>query len=143
MTELSAALLPDEKLRYLMGVGTPADLLASVRAGVDLFDCVLPTRNGRMGHVYTSGGEVAIKHERFKDDLRPLDPNCACPVCRRHSRAYLRNLFVLKDFSAPLLLSLLNVFFYLDWMRRLREAIAEGRLAAVVAPPEEKIPDGA
>jgi queuine tRNA-ribosyltransferase len=143
ITELSAALLPDEKPRYLMGVGTPADLLASVRAGVDLFDCVLPTRNGRMGHVYTLAGEVAIKHERFKEDLRPLDPNCACPVCRRHSRAYLRNLFVLKDFSAPMLLSLHNVFFYLDWMRRLREAIAGGRLAAVVAPPEEKSPDGA
>jgi queuine tRNA-ribosyltransferase len=143
MTAISASLLPDEKPRYLMGVGTPADLLASVRAGVDLFDCVLPTRNGRMGHAYTRRGEVAIKHERFKEDLAPLDPECGCPVCRRHSRAYLRNLFVLKDFSAPMLISMHNVFFYLDWMRRIREAIGEGRLAAVVAPPEEKIPDGA
>lgn len=143
MTAFSAALLPDGKPRYLMGVGTPADLLASVRAGVDLFDCVLPTRNGRMGHAYTRRGEVAIKHERFKEDLAPLDPECGCPVCRRHSRAYLRNLFVLKDFSAPMLISMHNVFFFLDWMRRIREAIAEGRLAAVVAPPEEKISDGA
>jgi queuine tRNA-ribosyltransferase len=143
VTELSAALLPAEKPRYLMGVGTPADLLASVRAGVDLFDCVLPTRNGRMGHAYSARGEVTIKHERFKDDLQPLDPECVCPVCRRHSRAYLRNLFVLKDFSAPMLISLHNVFFYLDWMRRIREAIAGGRLGALAAPPEEKLADGA
>jgi queuine tRNA-ribosyltransferase len=113
-----------------------------VRAGVDLFDCVLPTRNGRMGHAYTRRGEVAIKHERFKEDLAPLDPACACPVCRRHSRAYLRNLFVLKDFSAPMLLSIHNVFFYLDWMRAIRDAIASGELARLEAPPEEKIPEG-
>ncbi len=143
VTALSAALLPDARPRYLMGVGTPADLLASVRAGIDLFDCVLPTRNGRMGHAYTAAGEVAIKHERFKEDLRPIDPSCACPVCRRHSRAYIRNLFVLKDFSAPMLISLHNVFFYLAWMRGIRDAIAEGRLGALAAPPEEKVPDGA
>ena len=126
VTALTAPLLPEEKPRYLMGVGTPADLLASVRAGIDLFDCVLPTRNGRMGHAYTSRGEVTIKHERFKEDLAPLDPDCACPVCRRHSRAYLRNLFVLKDFSAPMLLSMHNVYFYLAWMREIRDAITEG-----------------
>jgi queuine tRNA-ribosyltransferase len=143
VTALSAALLPDEKPRYLMGVGTPADLLASVRAGVDLFDCVLPTRNGRMGHAYTRRGEIAIKHERFKEDLSPLDPDCACPVCRRHSRAYLRNLFVLKDFSAPMLLSIHNVYFYLAWMRQIRDAITQGSLESLAAPPEEKIPDGA
>ena len=139
VTQLTASLLPDGKPRYLMGVGTPADLLASVRAGIDLFDCVLPTRNGRMGHVYTRAGEIAIKHERFKDDLAPLDPECACPVCRRHSRAYLRHLFVVKDFSAPMLLSVHNVFFYLDWMKRIREAISEGRLGELAAPPEGKI----
>ncbi|MEX0880817.1 MAG: tRNA guanosine(34) transglycosylase Tgt [Thermoanaerobaculia bacterium] len=143
VTELSAVLLPEGKPRYLMGVGTPADLLASVRAGVDLFDCVLPTRNGRMGHAYTRLGEIAIKHERFKEDLAPLDASCACPVCRRHSRAYIRNLFVLKDFSAPMLISMHNVFFYLSWMREIREAIAEGRLAALAAPSEEKLPEGA
>jgi queuine tRNA-ribosyltransferase len=139
-TRLSAGLLPEEKPRYLMGVGTPADLLESVRAGVDLFDCVLPTRHGRMGHAFTRAGGVTIKHERFKEDLTPLDPACACPVCRRHSRAYLRNLFVLKDFSAPMLLSLHNVFFYLDWMREIRERIAAGTLAGMEAPPEEGIP---
>jgi len=139
ITALSARLLPEDKPRYLMGVGTPADLLASVRAGCDLFDCVLPTRNGRMGHVYTRRGEVTIKHERFTEDFSPLDPECGCPVCRRHSRAYLRNLFVLKDFSAPMLLSIHNVFFYLDWMKRIREAIATGTLATLQAPPEGKI----
>jgi queuine tRNA-ribosyltransferase len=143
VTALSAALLPGAKPRYLMGVGTPADLLAAVREGVDLFDCVLPTRNGRMGHAYTAAGEVAIKNERFKEDLRPLDPACGCPVCRRHSRAYIRNLFVLKDFSAPMLLSLHNVFFYLAWMRTIRDAIAAGTLASLAAPPEDKVPEGA
>ncbi|HKA36643.1 MAG TPA: tRNA guanosine(34) transglycosylase Tgt [Thermoanaerobaculia bacterium] len=139
VTEMSAALLPGEKPRYLMGVGTPADLLAAVRAGCDLFDCVLPTRNGRMGHVYTRRGEVTIKHERFKADFSPLDPDCFCPVCLRHSRAYLRNLFVLKDFSAPMLLSIHNVYFYLAWMRTIREAIEAGTLGSLDAPPEAKI----
>ena len=139
ITESTAALLPADRPRYLMGVGTPADLLASVKSGVDLFDCVLPTRNGRMGHAYTSLGEVVIKHERFKADLAPLDPACDCPVCRRHTRAYIRNLFVLKDFSAPLLLSLHNVYFYLRWMKTIRAAIRTGTLAQLNAPPEEKI----
>ena len=139
ITSLAAALLPAEKPRYLMGVGTPADLLASVRAGVDLFDCVLPTRNGRMGHAYTRAGEVTIKHERFKEDLAALDADCACPVCRRHTRAYLRHLFVLGDFSAPMLLSIHNVFFYLEWMKRIRNAIRDGSLARLEAPPEGKI----
>jgi queuine tRNA-ribosyltransferase len=92
-----------------------------------------------MGHAYTSQGEVVIKHERFKADLTPLDPACDCPVCRRHTRAYIRNLFVLKDFSAPLLLSLHNVYFYLRWMKTIRAAIRTGTLAQLPAPPEEKI----
>jgi queuine tRNA-ribosyltransferase len=139
ITQSTAALLPRDKPRYLMGVGTPADLLASVRSGIDLFDCVLPTRNGRMGHAYTSAGEVVIKHERFKEDLSPLDLACDCPVCRRHSRSYLRNLFVLKDFSAPMLLSIHNVYFYLAWMKQIRAAIRTGALARLTAPPETKI----
>ena len=84
-------------------------------------------------------GEITIKHERFKEDLSPLDPDCRCPVCRRHSRAYLRNLFVLKDFSAPMLLSLHNVYFYLDWMRTLREAVSAGALDRIEAPPEDQV----
>jgi queuine tRNA-ribosyltransferase len=140
VTAATARLLPADRPRYLMGVGTPADLLESVRSGIDLFDCVLPTRNGRMGHAYTSAGEVTIKHERFKEDLSPLDPRCECPVCRRHSRAYLRNLFVLKDFSAPMLISIHNVYFYLSWMKRIRSAVREGALAGLEPPPEGKIP---
>jgi queuine tRNA-ribosyltransferase len=143
ITAFAALLLPDEKPRYLMGVGTPADLLASVRAGVDLFDCVLPTRHGRMGHAYTRRGEITIKHERFKEDLAPLDGECACPVCRRHSRAYLRHLFVLGDFSAPMLLSIHNVYFYLEWMRRIRAAIRSGSLEILESPPEGKLAEGA
>ncbi len=142
VTELSAALLPEDRPRYLMGVGTPADILASVRAGIDLFDCVLPTRNGRMGHAYSGRGEIVIKHECFREDLAPLDPECGCPVCRRHSRAYLRHLFVVKDFSAPMLISIHNVYFYLEWMRKIRMAIAAGTLSALAAPPEEKIAPG-
>ena len=134
ITESTAPLLPDDKPRYLMGVGTPADLLASVRAGVDLFDCVLPTRHGRMGHAYTREGEVTIKHARYREDLEPLDGGCACPVCRRHSRAYLRHLFVAGDFSAPMLLSIHNVYFYLEWMRRIRAAI-RSRHPRVPRPP--------
>ncbi len=138
-TGISCRLLPRDKPRYLMGVGTPADLLRAVRLGVDMFDCVLPTRNGRMGHAFTSGGSVTIKHARFTEDFTPLDPDCACPVCRRHSRAYLRHLFVLNDLSAPVLISMHNVFFYLDWMRRIQEAIAGGVLDSLAAPPEGKV----
>jgi queuine tRNA-ribosyltransferase len=138
VTRGTAALLPDGRPRYLMGVGTPGDLLAAVRAGIDLFDCVLPTRNGRMGHAYTSAGSLAIKNARHAGDDRPLDPECACPVCRRHSRAYLRHLFVLKDLTAPVLISMHNVHFFLSWMGRIREAIADGRLAGLAAPPEAK-----
>ncbi len=135
----TCAILPREKPRYLMGVGTPADMLRGVRAGVDLFDCVLPTRNGRMGHAFTGAGALAIKNSRFREDDRPLDPECGCPVCRRHSRAYLRHLFVLKDITAPVLLSVHNVFFYLAWMETIRGAIARGRLADLAAPPEDKV----
>jgi len=122
-----------------MGVGTPADILGAVRAGIDLFDCVLPTRNGRMGHAYTSAGSVAIKNARFREDGRPLDPSCACPVCRRHSRSYLRHLFVLSDITAPVLISMHNVHFYLSWMRRIRDAIGAGRLPELAPPPEGKV----
>jgi queuine tRNA-ribosyltransferase len=139
ITAYSASLLPADRPRYLMGVGTPADLLRGVRAGFDLFDCVLPTRNGRMGHAYTAGGEIAIKNARFARDSEALDPTCGCPVCRRHSRAYVRHLFVLKDITAPVLLSVHNVFFFLEWMRKIREAISSARLAELETPPEGKI----
>jgi queuine tRNA-ribosyltransferase len=93
-----------------------------------------------MGHAYTRGGEVTIKHARHREDFAPLDAECACPVCRRHSRSYLRHLFVAGDFSAPLLLSIHNVFFYLDWMKRIRAAIGDGTLASLAAPPDRGVP---
>ena len=140
VTAITCERLPEDRPRYLMGVGTPADLLRAVRAGVDLFDCVLPTRNGRMGHAYTSEGSIAIKNARFAEDDGPLDPACPCPVCRRHSRAYLRHLFVLRDITAPVLISAHNVRFYLDWMARIRAALESGALASLNAPPDEKLP---
>jgi len=139
ITATTCERLPEQRPRYLMGVGTPADLLRSVRAGVDLFDCVLPTRNGRMGHAYTSEGSLTIKNARFAEDDSPLDPACGCPVCRRHSRAYLRHLFVLHDITAPVLISAHNVHFYLEWMARIREAIRLGRLFALEAPRDDRM----
>jgi queuine tRNA-ribosyltransferase len=93
-----------------------------------------------MGHAYTSEGSIAIKNARFAEDDAPLDPACLCFVCRRHSRAYLRHLFVLHDITAPVLISAHNVHFYLDWMARIRAALESGRLASLEAPPDEKVP---
>ena len=124
--------LPEDRPRYLMGVGTPRDILRSVEAGVDLFDCVLPTRNARNGMLFTSEGVVRIKRAEHGDDSRPLDPACACPTCRRCSRAYLRHLFVARDLSASVLLSVHNVAFYLDFMARIRKAIGSADFSAFV-----------
>src|SRR5205814_478577 len=96
----TTAFLPEDVPRYLMGTGTPADLVESVARGVDLFDCVLPTRNARNGQLFTRRGVLAIKNARYADDFRPPDPDCRCPVCRRHSRAYLRHLFVAGEIGA-------------------------------------------
>lgn len=118
--------MPRDKPRYLMGVGTPEDLLAGVARGIDMFDCVLPTRNARTGQVWTSRGKLNIKNARFTTDTRPLDEACACSVCRRHSRAYLRHLFVAGEMLASILLTHHNLFYFLDIMRRARQAIAFG-----------------
>jgi queuine tRNA-ribosyltransferase len=107
-----------------MGVGTPEDLVASVARGVDMFDCVLPTRNARNGHLFTSRGVVRIKNSRYAADPRPLDPDCGCPTCRRHSRAYLRHLFASSEILYSVLATAHNLYFYLDTMRRVRQAIA-------------------
>ncbi len=120
--------LPRRAPRYLMGVGTPLDLIGSVRAGIDMFDCVLPTRNARNGTLFTSRGKVRIKNARYKDDQRPLDPACACRVCRRYSRAYLRHLYVADEILSSILCSYHNLYFYLGLMRSLRKAIRAGRL---------------
>jgi queuine tRNA-ribosyltransferase len=119
----TAPLLPAGRARYLMGVGTPADLLEGVAAGVDLFDCVLPTRNARNGTLFTSVGKIAIKNARYTADRGPLDPSCACLTCRSVSRAYLRHLFVNGEVAALVYNTIHNVSFYLDFMRDIRQSI--------------------
>jgi queuine tRNA-ribosyltransferase len=121
--EMLAPLMPADRPRYLMGVGTPEDLIEAVARGVDMFDCVLPTRNGRTGQAFTSRGSLNIKNARWATDPRPLDESCPCSVCRRHSRAYLRHLFQSDELLAPVLLSHHNLAFFLDTMRGVRQAI--------------------
>ncbi len=120
----TAPLLPERKPRYLMGVGTPQDLLDGVAAGIDMFDCVMPTRNARNGTLFTSEGKIAIKNARFAADEGPLDPRCACTTCRTVSRAYLRHLYVGGEIAALVYNTIHNVFFYLDLMARVRQSIA-------------------
>jgi len=129
MVSVAAPLLPRNKPRYLMGVGYPWDIVEAVTRGVDLFDCVLPTRSARFGGLFTSNGRVNIKHARYKDDPEPLDPSCTCYTCRSFSRAYLRHLFISGEALAPRLLTLHNLTFYQALMQRLREAISEGEEA--------------
>lgn len=125
------ARLPRERPRYLMGVGKPEDLADYVCAGVDLMDCVLPTRNARNGCLFTSKGRVLIKNAAYAEDDRPIDPDCRCPVCRRYSRAYLRHLYMANEILAATLNSLHNIYFYLDRMNEIRKAITSGKLAAL------------
>ncbi len=127
--ELLAPRLPPDRPRYLMGVGTPADLLAGVARGVDMFDCVLPTRNGRTGQAYTTNGPLNIKNARWATDTRPLDADCACFVCQRHSRAYLRHLYQTGEMLGSILLTHHNLACFLDTMRRVRQAIRSGHFA--------------
>jgi len=123
LTELVAGLLPAGAPRYLMGVGKPEDLVAAVARGVDMFDCVLPTRNARNGQCFTADGPLTLKQARYAKDASPLDPECACYACRTFSRAYLRHLFMADELVAYRLLSLHNVHFFLWLMREMRAAI--------------------
>jgi len=118
--------MPADRPRYLMGVGTPEDLIEAVSLGVDMFDCVLPTRNGRTGQAFTSRGKVNIKNAQWAVDTRPLDDACECAVCRRHSRAYLRHLYMSGELLASVLLTHHNLAFFLDTMRRVRQSIRSG-----------------
>ena len=128
--DLMDAALPQHRPRYLMGVGFPEDLVEGVRRGVDLFDCVAPTRMGRNGAVFTSDGRLNIKRAEFRSDPRPLDESCTCAACRRFSRSYLRHLFVSDEMLGMRLLSLHNVHFLVALMRTAREAIASGSFAS-------------
>ena len=117
------ALLPADRPRYLMGVGTPEDIVDAVARGVDMFDCVLPTRNARNGQLFTSRGRLSIRNARHADDPRPPDPDCPCPTCRTASRAYLRHLHQANEMTAATLMTVHNLFFYLDMMRAMRQSI--------------------
>jgi queuine tRNA-ribosyltransferase len=119
--------LPAERPRYLMGVGTPQDLIEGVARGIDMFDCVMPTRNARNGQLFTSRGRLSIRNARYRDDPRPPDPDCRCPTCRTASRAYLRHLHQAGEMSAATLMSIHNLFHYLDMMGAMRQSILLGR----------------
>ena len=124
--ELTAPLLPENKPRYLMGVGTPVDLLDGIKNGIDMFDCVLPTRNARHGSFFTWDGKKNIKNKQFQDDDRPLDENCKCYSCQNHSRAYIRHLFKCQESTAMTLLSIHNIQFLIEFSQRCREEILNG-----------------
>lgn len=134
--ECTTPLLPSDKPRYLMGVGTPSDLIGAVRRGIDMFDCVMPTRSGRTGRAYTRGGVINIRNARHAEDNRPLDPACACPACRGHSRAYLHHLFKANEMLGPMLLTWHNIQYYQDLMAELRAGILAGDLAGTAARVE-------
>lgn len=125
----TAALLPEDRPRYLMGVGRPQDLVEAVAAGCDLFDCVMPTRHARNGQVFTPGGRINVKLAAWRDDPAPIDPECPCEACRCYSRAYLRHLFVSGEILAARLNTIHNLTYYEGLMRSAREAIATGRFA--------------
>jgi queuine tRNA-ribosyltransferase len=126
-------LMPKHKPRYLMGVGTPEDLVESVRRGVDMFDCVMPTRNARNGHLFTTTGVVRIRNAVHEKDTGPIDANCGCYTCQHYSRAYLKHLDRCNEMLGARLASIHNLYYYQQLMRELRDAIAEQRLDAYVA----------
>ena len=129
----TAPLMPADRPRYLMGMGTPPDVLHAVAHGIDLFDCTLPTRNGRNGLAFTSEGPVRIKNARHTDDPGPLDPLCACYTCKNFGRGFLRHLLLARELNAAILISLHNLAFYFNLMKEIREAIRERRLAVYSA----------
>ena len=120
-------LLPQDKPRYLMGVGKPSDIVGAVLRGVDMFDCVMPTRSGRTGQAFTRLGAINIRNAKYKTDEKPLDEKCACYACKNHSRAYLHHLDKAGEMLAPMLLSEHNIFYYQDLMKDIRTAIEENR----------------
>lgn len=134
--DFCAGMLPETHPRYLMGVGTPSDIIGAVRRGVDMFDCVIPTRSGRTGRAYTSAGVLNMRNARHADDLAPLDAECDCPACARHSRGYLQHLFKAGEMLGPILLTWHNIRYYQRLMQRLREAILAGRFEGEAAAIE-------
>ena len=125
--------LPADKPRYLMGVGRPADMVGAVRRGIDMFDCVMPTRAGRTAQAFTRRGELNLRNARHREDSRPIDEHCACPACRNHSRAYLHHLIRSEEILGAMLLTWHNLHYYQDIMRGLRGAIETGSLSGWIA----------
>jgi queuine tRNA-ribosyltransferase len=132
MTAEVTRLLPAYRPRYLMGVGKPEDIPDYLTRGIDMMDCVLPTRNARNGCLFTSRGRLVIKNARYAADTRPPDENCSCPVCTRYTRAYLRHLFIAGEILGAVLNTVHNLHFYLERMREMRAAIADGQFGACV-----------
>jgi queuine tRNA-ribosyltransferase len=126
--EWTTPFLPENVPRYLMGVGTPEDLLDAVMFGIDLFDCVLPTRNARNGMLFTSIGKMSIKQAQYAEDERPIDETCACYTCRHYSRAYLRHLYLANEILSSRLNTIHNLYYYMNFIKITQEAIREGRL---------------
>lgn len=127
--DFTTPVLPEDRPRYLMGVGKPDDLVGAVKRGIDMFDCVLPTRSGRNAQAFTRRGTVNLKNARHADDPRPLDEECRCPLCQNYSRAYLHHLFKAGEMLGPMLLTWHNLHYYQDLMMRMRKAIDQGRFA--------------
>jgi queuine tRNA-ribosyltransferase len=134
MTEATVPFLPEDRPRYLMGVGKPADLVGAVKRGIDMFDCVLPTRSGRTGQAFTPEGALNMRNARHADDPAPLDPDCRCPACAGFSRAYLHHLVKSGEILAAMLLTAHNLAYYAGLMAAMREAIMQGKLAEFAAP---------
>jgi queuine tRNA-ribosyltransferase len=131
--EQSEPYLPEDRPRYLMGVGTPSDLVEAVARGVDMFDCVMPTRHARNGWLFTKEGHMVIKHAKYKEDPDPIDAACRCPVCKTYSRAYLRHLFIANEILSSVLNTIHNLYFYLDTIRRIRQFIEFHRFNEILA----------
>ncbi len=129
--------MPTDKIRYLMGVGTPANILNGVERGIDLFDCVMPSRNARHGHLFTSVGIININNKKYDRDMTPIDPNCSCPVCKRYSKAYIRHLLKAEEMLSQRLLVMHNLWFYNHLMEDIRNALDEGRFAEFKKENEE------
>ncbi|MBQ4473199.1 MAG: tRNA guanosine(34) transglycosylase Tgt [Lachnospiraceae bacterium] len=142
MIEAVEPYLPKEKPRYLMGVGTPANILEAVERGVDFFDCVYPSRNGRHGHAYTNHGKMNLANAKYAEDERPIDGTCQCPVCRNYSRAYIRHLLKAGEMLGMRLMVTHNLYFYNHLTEEIREAIGEGRFAAYKAEKLRMMEEG-
>jgi queuine tRNA-ribosyltransferase len=131
--------MPVEKTRYLMGVGTPTNIIEGVARGVDFFDCVMPARNARHARLFTWEGAINLKNAKYQHDMRPIDENCDCPVCRRYSRAYIRHLFVAEEMLAMRLSVMHNLYFYNKLMEEIREALDNGTFAQFRSEYSEKL----